>query len=108
MIRPEPKQDESYQHFAAQRSGLLNVDISRLFAAFSFARAYTHEPNCNVFCLNLNEEAKEIVNGSIFKGLNQAYTLTLETGDGEESKTATKADLEMVKGINFCCSNEVS
>ena len=107
MIRPEPKQDESYQHFAAQRSGLLNVDISRLFAAFSFARAYTHEPNCNVFCLNLNEEAKTIVQTSIFKGLNEAFTLKLETGE-EEAKTTTKAELETVKGINFCCSNEVS
>ena len=108
VIRPEPKRDESYQHFAAQRSGLLNVDIGRLFAAFSLARAYAHAPNCNVFCLNLNEEAKAIVNGSIFRGLNQAYTLTLETGDGGEPKAATKADLATVKGINFCCPNGVS
>ena len=104
VIRPEPRAAESYADFARQHSDLLDVDLARLYAAFSLTRAYSHEPNCNVFCLNLNEEGKEIVLNSIYRGLDQAYTLTLEAGDDKE--TVTKADLEKVRGISFCCPND--
>ena len=107
VIRPEPRAHESYADFARQRSALLNVDLARLYAAFSLARAYAHEPNCNVFCLHLDEEGKELVQRSIFGGLNNAHTLTLvegHEGETEETTAATKADLETVKGVDFCCA----
>ena len=107
VIRPEPRAHESYADFARQRSALLNVDLARLYAAFSLTRSYSHEINCKVFCLNLDEEGKELVQRSIFGGLNNAHTLTLVEGhddETEETKAATKADLETVKGVDFCCS----